>query len=183
MEKVTDWAALWRQLAETRYWRGYNRPEAWEQVDASRHRAREYDARIQHRWSQPDSTRDWILCRVDGETTDLDLGAGVLGRDRLSCPFGKKLRSGYNVYKRTDNSCEEGEYAASDATESCARLRSSAEEPRKMTSELQAERGDAEILRFLARLMARRCAQNDRSRHASKAIPASQTQVQVSILT
>jgi len=36
--------------------------------------------------------------------------------------------------------CEEDEYAESDATESCARLRSSAEEPRKMTSELQAEK-------------------------------------------
>jgi hypothetical protein len=77
--------------------------------------------------------------------------------------------------------CDEDEYAASDATESCARLRSSAEEPREMTSELQAERGDAEILRFLARLMARRCAQNDRNRHASEAILASQ--MQVSILT
>lgn len=68
--------------------------------------------------------------------------------------------------------CEEDEYAASEATESCARLRSSAEEPRGMTSELQAERGDTVILRS---------AQNDRSRHASEAIPASQTQV--SILT
>jgi hypothetical protein len=85
MGKVSKWAALWRQLAETRYWRGYNCPEARDQVDAWRHRAREYDARIQRRWSQPDSTRDWILSRVDGETTVLGLGAGVLGRERLSC--------------------------------------------------------------------------------------------------
>ncbi len=77
MEKVTDWAALWRQLAETRYWRGYNRPEARNQVQAWRERAREYDARIQRRWSQPDSTRDLILSRVDGDTTVLDIGAGT----------------------------------------------------------------------------------------------------------
>jgi 2-polyprenyl-3-methyl-5-hydroxy-6-metoxy-1,4-benzoquinol methylase len=77
MEKVTDWATLWRQLAETRYWRGYNRPEAREQVDAWRERAREYDARIQRRWSQPDSTRDWILSQVDAGTTVLDIGAGT----------------------------------------------------------------------------------------------------------
>jgi SAM-dependent methyltransferase len=77
MESVTDWAALWRQLAETRYWRGYNRPEAREQLDAWRHRAREYDARIQRRWSQPDSTRDWILSQVSADTTALDIGAGT----------------------------------------------------------------------------------------------------------
>jgi SAM-dependent methyltransferase len=77
MEKMTDWATLWRQLAETRYWRGYNRPEAREQVDAWRERAREYDARIQRRWSQPDSTRDWILSHVDADTTALDIGAGT----------------------------------------------------------------------------------------------------------
>jgi hypothetical protein len=35
--------------------------------------------------------------------------------------------------------CEEDEYAASDATESCVRLRSSAEEPWEMTSEPLAE--------------------------------------------
>jgi SAM-dependent methyltransferase len=46
-------------------------------VDAWRERAREFDARIRCRWSQPDSTRDWILSQVDANTTALDIGAGT----------------------------------------------------------------------------------------------------------
>ena len=77
VEIVTDWAALWRQLAETRYWRGFNRPDSREQVDVWRSKAREYDQRIKRRWSQRDSTRDLILSQVDAGTTVLDVGAGT----------------------------------------------------------------------------------------------------------
>ncbi|MBM4430134.1 MAG: class I SAM-dependent methyltransferase [Chloroflexi bacterium] len=77
MERVTDWAALWRQLAETRYWRGFNRPETAQAVDTWRDKAREFDEKIKRRWTRPDSSRTLLLSQVDAETTVLDIGAGT----------------------------------------------------------------------------------------------------------
>jgi SAM-dependent methyltransferase len=91
MEKLTDWAALWRQLAETRYWRGFNRPEARQAADAWRNKAREFDERIKRRWMQPDSSRSFVLSQVNADTTVLDIGAGTGRWAILLAPHVRKV--------------------------------------------------------------------------------------------
>ena len=100
MEKVTDWAALWRQLAETRYWRGFNRPEARQAADAWRNKAREFDERIKRRWMQPDSSRSFVLSQVHADTTVLDIGAGTGRWAMLLAPHVRKPAGGNRAGSR-----------------------------------------------------------------------------------
>jgi SAM-dependent methyltransferase len=75
MEQITDWVALWRQLVEVREDR--YRGEGESGGDAWKERARGFHQRVMQRWTQPDSSRDFLLGQVDGETTFLDVGAGT----------------------------------------------------------------------------------------------------------
>ncbi len=79
MEPITDYVKLWRQLVEAR--RDPHAPEpatmAAGEADAWRERARGFQRRVQERWGRPDSSRDFVLSQVDGDTTVLDIGAGT----------------------------------------------------------------------------------------------------------
>ena len=75
MERITDWAALWRQLVEVRDIRHAQDPEG--SGDAWRERARGFHRRVRERWTRPDSSRDFLLSQIDGDTTVLDIGAGT----------------------------------------------------------------------------------------------------------
>ncbi len=75
VEKITDWIKLWRQLVEARP--HSHGPSVPGDRDAWRDRARKYHQRVVERWSQPDSSRDFLLSQVDSDTTVLDIGAGT----------------------------------------------------------------------------------------------------------
>ena len=75
MERITDWAALWRQLVEVRGARHAQRPAG--DQDPWRERARGFHRRVAERWARPDSSRDLMLSQIDGDTTVLDIGAGT----------------------------------------------------------------------------------------------------------
>ena len=75
MERITDWAALWRQLVEVRDARHAQRPAG--DQDPWRERARGFHRRVAERWARPDSSRDLMLSQIDGDTTVLDIGAGT----------------------------------------------------------------------------------------------------------
>jgi precorrin-6B methylase 2 len=78
VERVTDWLTLWSQLAEVQNARhgartGSPQPDVW------RGRAADYDAAVERRWMEPDSSRRFVaadLARWPGSTV-LDVGAGT----------------------------------------------------------------------------------------------------------
>jgi SAM-dependent methyltransferase len=78
MEKITNWAALWRELAEAQVgsWSKHNDPR--KQGDAWREKARSYDAGVRRRWAKPDSSRKRIAQWLQDNpgSTALDVGAG-----------------------------------------------------------------------------------------------------------
>ena len=81
MERVTDWVRLWQELVEAqargrgRQKRGAHRGRG----DAWRSRARRFDEQIKRRWAKPDSSRDYVISRVQAHpgATVLDVGAGT----------------------------------------------------------------------------------------------------------
>ena len=76
MEQATNWTQLWRELVEAQGW--HNRPKTdGKPDDVWRQRARRYDANVKSRWSRPDSSRDYIMSRLDGQSSVLDVGAGT----------------------------------------------------------------------------------------------------------
>ncbi len=75
MEKVTDWAALWRELAELRLEK--EEPGAGPETDRWRAKARRMHASIKRRWVKPDSSRDFVVAQLDPDATVLDIGAGT----------------------------------------------------------------------------------------------------------
>jgi len=77
MEKLTDWAALWRELVEVRAHGQQDGGAGVSQEDIWKARAREFDARVKRRWARPDSSRDFILSHMDTNATVLDIGAGT----------------------------------------------------------------------------------------------------------
>lgn len=78
MERVTDWALLWRQLVEASHW-PQSRPEGeWSrEADPWKERARRYAERVRRKWSRPDLIREFIASRVEPGSTVLDVGAGT----------------------------------------------------------------------------------------------------------
>jgi SAM-dependent methyltransferase len=77
MEQLTDWAALWRELVECRA-RGLGGDGGQiDQDDPWAGKAREFNERVQRRWSGPDSSRQFVSSRVEPGTTVLDIGAGT----------------------------------------------------------------------------------------------------------
>jgi 2-polyprenyl-3-methyl-5-hydroxy-6-metoxy-1,4-benzoquinol methylase len=77
MQKVTDWAALWRELVEVKARGRGTRNEAEETPDLWGARAREYDESVRRRWTTPDSSRRFVLSRLRPDDTVLDIGAGT----------------------------------------------------------------------------------------------------------
>lgn len=77
----TDWAALWRDLVQARArcrdGGSASDPHAQRGTDPWESRARDYDARVARRWTQPDLTRAFILAQIREGATLLDIGAGT----------------------------------------------------------------------------------------------------------
>ena len=72
MEKVTDWARLWRQLVEL----NNLRHEHSDNSDRWSGQARLFHDQVKKRWLKPDTSRDFILGQLSPDATFLDIGAG-----------------------------------------------------------------------------------------------------------
>lgn len=78
MERVTDWLALWRQLVEVQDERRRARVGPG-QSDLWHGRAADYDAAVERRWAEPDSSRRFVIEDLDRwpGSSVLDIGAGT----------------------------------------------------------------------------------------------------------
>ncbi len=78
MEKVTDWAALWRQLVESHHKSQPDSAGGWtEERDPWHQKAREFAARVKRKWTKSGVIREFVASQVDASTTVLDIGAGT----------------------------------------------------------------------------------------------------------
>ncbi len=76
MQTVPQWATLWRELA------GLN--DHWQEVgeaeeDHWKKKSRSFSEKVQKRWSRPDSSRDFLVSKLQAtpQATLLDIGAGT----------------------------------------------------------------------------------------------------------
>ena len=98
MEKLTDWQNLWEQLSEIQSQafartkqdppknqadghsehQPENQPEH-QSDDFWKHKARQFDKMVEERWSKPDSSRDFLIGKLQATpgTSLLDIGAGT----------------------------------------------------------------------------------------------------------
>jgi len=77
MQKLTDWNALWRELVEIKE-KNHRAPNGQAvHPDLWADRAVEYRESVRRKWVRPDSSRDFILSRIDSDSTVLDIGAGT----------------------------------------------------------------------------------------------------------
>ena len=68
MERVTDWALLWRQLVEASHWPESKPTGEWSrEADPWKDRARRYAERVRRKWTRPDPIREFIASRVGAE--------------------------------------------------------------------------------------------------------------------
>ncbi len=86
MEKITDWNFLWRELVEVKTRSRKKDLGPGEDSDVWSNRAHKFDAGVKRRWAKPDSSRDFILSRLDGRSTVLDIGAGTGAWSALLSP-------------------------------------------------------------------------------------------------
>lgn len=79
MEKITDWAKLWRELVEIRHGGRSKKQEKKSDEDFWVGKARSFDAGVKQRWARPDPHRDFMLSRLAAQSggTVLDIGAGT----------------------------------------------------------------------------------------------------------
>jgi precorrin-6B methylase 2 len=77
MEKMTDWVALWRELVEIKARSHPNEADAPGKADVWRARARSFDEGVKRRWTNPDSSRSFVMSQLDSNATLLDIGAGT----------------------------------------------------------------------------------------------------------
>ena len=76
MEKLTNWAGLWRRLVLG----PEGTPPEFARLDSEtvwRRKSRSLDAHAKRKARRPDPIRDLLLSRVDRNTTVLDIGAGT----------------------------------------------------------------------------------------------------------
>ena len=94
MEKLTDWQNLWEQLSEIQSQafarkkkdlpddppehESEHQPEN-KSDDFWKHKARQFDKMVDERWSKPDSSRDFLIRKLqeNPDSTLLDIGAGT----------------------------------------------------------------------------------------------------------
>jgi SAM-dependent methyltransferase len=77
MEKITDWNSLWGELVEVKA-RSRKKRHAGNPIeDIWAERAQHFKERVRKKWARPDSSREFILSRMDPECTVLDIGAGT----------------------------------------------------------------------------------------------------------
>lgn len=89
MQTITDWITLWRELVEIKKISQKESIETPGDTDHWLYKAREYDERVKIKWEKPDSTRDFILARLEPDASILDIGAGT---GSWSVLFSKYLR-------------------------------------------------------------------------------------------
>ena len=77
MEKITDWNALWKMLVEFKEVDRRKRQDSGEEKDPWTARAQMFHEGVRERWQQKDSSRDFILSRINADSTVLDIGAGT----------------------------------------------------------------------------------------------------------
>jgi SAM-dependent methyltransferase len=77
MQKMTDWIALWRELVEAKSRSRKGEAGSESPADLWYARAREFDESVKHRWTRPDSSRDFVMSQLDVNATLLDIGAGT----------------------------------------------------------------------------------------------------------
>ena len=86
MQKIANWADLWRELVnlyDHDYGDGTSPKDHWN------NRARSYSMDVEKRWSQPDSSRDFLISRLKShpEATLVDIGAGTGAWTCLAAPY------------------------------------------------------------------------------------------------
>ena len=91
MEKITDWNALWKELVELRSIDRQKRRESDEGKDPWTDRAHHFHEGVCERWQQDDSSREFILSRVDPGSTFLDIGAGTGAWSLLLAQHAKRV--------------------------------------------------------------------------------------------
>ncbi len=79
MQKATDWLELWRELAQLQSGAWKKAASPGPEGDAWRDRARGYDANVKRRWATPDSSRGFVVARLQAnpDWTALDVGGGT----------------------------------------------------------------------------------------------------------
>jgi 2-polyprenyl-3-methyl-5-hydroxy-6-metoxy-1,4-benzoquinol methylase len=86
MEKPTDWNSLWRELVEIKARSRSRKLAAPAQTDMWAGRAAEFKQGVKRKWARPDSSREFILSRLDPNGTVLDIGAGTGAWSILMAP-------------------------------------------------------------------------------------------------
>ncbi len=91
MEKITDWNALWRELVDIKA-RSRNSISHEEQdIDVWCKKAAEFKEGVKRRWKKPDSSRDFILSKMNPSATVLDIGAGTGAWAGLLAPHVRRV--------------------------------------------------------------------------------------------
>jgi SAM-dependent methyltransferase len=91
MEKMTDWNALWRELVEIKARSRAKKSSHTAQPDMWAGRAAEYRDGVKQKWVRPDSSRDFILSRIEADSTVLDIGAGTGAWSVLLSPLARHV--------------------------------------------------------------------------------------------
>ncbi len=77
MEKITDWNSLWGDLVEIKVRSRKHKHAGTTPEDIWAERARHFKERVRKKWARPDSSRGFILSKLEPESTILDIGAGT----------------------------------------------------------------------------------------------------------
>ncbi len=82
MERLTHWQTLWKQLSEIQsqaFSQKKQKPTKGKPDDFWKNKARRYDKMVEDRWSKPDSSRDFLISKLQENpgSTLLDIGAGT----------------------------------------------------------------------------------------------------------
>ena len=88
MEKLTDWAGLWRELVEINDRR---KEKAGGEKDYWNTRVRQFDEGVRQRWSQPDSSREFFIQQLTADVTLLDIGAGTGSWSMLASKYARTV--------------------------------------------------------------------------------------------
>ena len=91
MEKITDWNALWRELVAIKAMSRTGGSGKEQDADVWCKRASEFKEGVKRRWRKPDSSRDFILSKMNPDATVLDIGAGTGAWAALLAPHVRRV--------------------------------------------------------------------------------------------
>jgi len=91
MERIPDWPLLWRQIVDAHTAGRAQEPEG--QGDMWAKKARGFNASVKKRWDRDDSSRRFIIERLQANpgSTVLDIGAGTGAWACMLAPYAKKV--------------------------------------------------------------------------------------------